>query len=38
MVLMPRPRSRLESLRDRNSRRDLTPVDGDDESAVPHLS
>ena len=26
-------RSRLESLRDRNNRRDLTPVDYDDESA-----
>ena len=26
-------RSRLESLRDRNNRRDLTPVDCDDESA-----
>lgn len=31
-------RSSLESLRDRNNRRDLTPVDGDDESAEPPLS
>ena len=31
-------RSRLESLRDRNSRRDLTPVDWNDESADLPLS
>jgi hypothetical protein len=31
-------RSRLEGLRDRNSRRDLTPVDCDDESADLPLS
>jgi excisionase family DNA binding protein len=30
-------RSRLEGLRDRNSRRDLTPADGDDASAEPPL-
>ena len=31
-------RSRLDGLRDRNSRRDLTPADGDDASAEPPLS
>ena len=31
-------RSRLEGLRDRNSRRDLTPVDCDDESTELPLS
>jgi hypothetical protein len=31
-------RSRLEDLRDRNSRKDLTPVDGDDASAELPLS
>ncbi|WP_411868812.1 helix-turn-helix domain-containing protein [Vulcanococcus limneticus] len=31
-------RLRLEGLRDRNSRRDLTPVECDDETAEPPLS